>query len=123
MKTIVNENGEIIDVESKNELIIRELNEVGTRFEEYEQMQEQLDYLKEQIETWELSHRDIIMETLKKNNVKSLKTNSRTYSYIPESTKRSLDIERLKDDGIYENYLKLTRTKESLRITRRNKHD
>lgn len=119
MKTIINENGEVVDVETKNEIVLRELQEVGTTFEEYEQMQEQLDYLKEQIETWEISHKDIIMDAMKRNDVKKIQTDSRTYSYIPETTKKSLDIERLKEDGVYDRYLKLSRTKESLRITRR----
>ena len=119
MKTIINENGEVVDVETKNEIVLRELQEVGTTFEEYEQMQEQLDYLKEQIETWEISHKDIIMDAMKRNDVKKIQTDSRTYSYIPEATKKSLDIERLKEDGVYDRYLKLSRTKESLRITRR----
>lgn len=121
MKTIINENGEIVDIEDKNEIVLRQLQEVGTFIEEYEQMLDQLDYLKEQIETWDISHRDIIMNVLKRNNKKSLKTGSRTYTYVPETVKKSLDIERLKEDGVYDNYLKLSRTKESLRITRRNK--
>lgn len=119
MKPIVNENGEVEMVETKNEIVLRELQEVGTTFEEYEQMQDQLDYLKEQIETWEISHRDIIMDALKRNNVKSLKTNSRTYTYVSETTQTRLDTDRLKEDGTYYKYLKLVPTKESLRITKR----
>lgn len=119
MKTIINENGEVVDVETKNEIVLRKLYEAGTSLTEFEQMLDQLDYIKEQIETWEITHRDDFLAVMKECDVNKIQTQTRTYSRIPETTKKTLDIERLKEDGVYDRYLKLSRTKESLRITRR----
>lgn len=119
MKTIIDQNGEIVEVEETNELMVRELTELGTNLAAYDELDEQLSYIKEQMEQWEIANRENILNVMKANGEKTIRTPKRTYSFIPETTKKVLDIERLKKDGIYDNYLKLTKSKENLRITRR----
>ena len=117
MKQIVdNETGEIIEVEETFELVEKELNEVGVNYEEYFDKQIQLKTLKEQMEIWEQKNRDIVQMIFEKYNIKSLKTEFGTISYIPESIQKKVDTERLKEAGLYEKYLKLTPVKAHLMI-------
>lgn len=120
MKQIIdNDTGEVIEVEESNELMVRELYELGTDLEAYDELEEQALYIQEQLELWKYQNRENIKNVLKKHNQKNIKTSSRTYTIIEEGIRKSIDTERLKADGIYDNYVKLTPTKESLRITRR----
>lgn len=120
MKTIIDQNtGEVIEVEETNELMVRELYELGTDLEKYDELEEQALYIQEQLEIWKYQNRENIKNVLKKHNQKNIKTSSRTYTIIDEGIRKSVDTDRLKEDGIYEKYIKLTPTKESLRITRR----
>lgn len=120
MKTIIDQDtGELIEVEETNELMVRELYELGTDLEKYDELEEQALYIQEQLEIWKYKNRENIKSVLKKHNQKSIKTPSRNYTIIDEGIRKSVDTERLKADGIYEKYLKLTPTKETLRITRR----
>lgn len=122
MKTIVDsETGEILEVEETYEIVQRELNEVGVNYEEYFEKQIQYKALKEQMEIWEHSNRDVIQKIFEKHNIKSLKTDYGTISYVGESVQKRIDTDRLKNDGLYDNYLKLVPTKAHLMIKAKEK--
>lgn len=117
MKQIIdNDTGEVIEVEETHDLVIKELNEVGINYEEYFDKQIQLKTLKEQMEIWEQKHRDSIQKVFEKYNIKSLKTEYGTISYVEDSTQKRVDNDRLKQDGLYEKYLKLVPVKAHLMI-------
>lgn len=120
MKTIIDqETGEVIDVETTNEVMVRELFELGTNLEIYDELEEQAEYIKEQIELWKFANRENIKNILKKHNKKSVETSYRKYTIVEEGVVKSVDTERLKEDGIYENYLKLSPRKEFLKVMRK----
>ena len=117
MKQIIdNDTGEVIEVEETFDLVEKELNEVGVNYEEYFDKQIQLKTLKEQMEIWEQKHRDSIQKVFEKYNIKSLKTEYGTISYVEDSTQKRVDNDRLKQDGLYEKYLKLVPVKAHLMI-------
>ena len=122
MKTIIdNETGELIEVEETTELVERELNEVGVNYEEYFDKQIQYKALKEQMEMWEQENREVIQKVFEKYNIKSLKTEYGSISYIAESSQKRVDTDRLKEDGLYEKYLKIIPTKAHLMIKAKEK--
>lgn len=122
MKQIIdNDTGEVIEVEETYEIVQRELNEVGVDYEEYFEKQIQFKALKEQMEIWEQKNRDVIQKIFEKHNIKSLKTEEGTISYIEEGIQKRVDTERLKQDGLYEMYLKLVPTKAHLMIKAKEK--
>ena len=117
MKQIIdNDTGEVIEVEETFDLVEKELNDVGVNYEEYFDKQIQLKTLKEQMEIWEQKHRDSIQKVFEKYNIKSLKTEYGTISYVEDSTQKRVDNDRLKQDGLYEKYLKLVPVKAHLII-------
>ena len=117
MKQIIdNDTGEVIEVEETFDLVEKELNEVGVNYEEYFDKQIQLKTLKEQMEIWEQKHRDSIQKIFEKYNIKSLKTEYGTISYVEDSIQKRVDNDRLKQDGLYERYLKLVPVKAHLMI-------
>ena len=122
MKQIIdNDTGEVIEVEETYEIVQRELNEVGVDYEEYFEKQIQFKALKEQMEIWEQKNRDVIQKIFEKHNIKSLKTEEGTISYIGDGIQKRVDTERLKQDGLYEMYLKLVPTKAHLMIKAKEK--
>lgn len=113
MKTIINEEtGELIEVEEENELIEKKLYEVGAIdentndfLEEYLMYQEKYEILKH-----------ALLKAMKENGIKSWKNDYFTATYKEESTQKRVDNDRLKQDGLYEKYLKLVPVKENLQI-------
>ena len=104
-----------------NKIMVRQALELGVDFDKYEELKEQADYIKEQIEIWEYQSREKIKEVLKKNNAKSLQTPYRTYSLVGESTRQTIDSKRLKEDypDLFNEYSKETIVKEHLAIRER----
>lgn len=113
MKQIINnETGEIIEVEEDNELVEKKLYEVGAIDKNTFDFLEQYQTVVEQYEIFKYK----LMLAMKENNIKSWKNDYFTATYKEEGTRKSVDIDRLKKDGLYDNYLKLSTTKESLMI-------
>lgn len=116
MKRIIDdETGEILEVEDKNELAQRKLYEVGAIDErtndflnDYFEMQEQYEIFKEKLQ-----------EAMIKNNIKSWKNKYFTATLKDSQIKKVIDTERLKEDGIYDKYLRLTEAKASVSIRRK----
>lgn len=122
MKQIIdNDTGEVIEVEETYDIVQRELNEVGVNYEEYFDKQIQFKALKEQMEMWEQNNRDNIQKIFEKHHIKSLKTEYGSISYVPEGIQKRVDNDRLKEDGLYEKYLKVIPTKAHLIIKAREK--
>lgn len=114
-KIIDDETGEIIEVEEENEIAERKLYEVGA-IDEYTN-----DFLNDYFEL--LEQYDIFKEKLQdamiKNNIKSWKTKYFTATLKDAQTKKQVDVERLKHDGIYDKYLRLIEVKPSIAIRRK----
>ena len=122
MKKIVNqETGEIEEVEETYELVAKEINPLIT--DEFLEKLEMLEALEQQIEMFKTEHKEQIKEVFKKYDIKSFKNDYITITYVPETMQKRVDNQRLKDDGIYENYLKFVPVKESIRITKKGKND
>lgn len=117
MKTIVDaDTGEIVEVEETTELVARDLADVGVNYEDYFEMELKAKALKEQMEIWEWSKRDAIKEVFKKHGIKSFKCEEGSITYVEERLQKRVDNDRLKQDGMYEKYLKLVPVKEHLVI-------
>ena len=117
MKTIVDaDTGEIVEVEETTEIVARDLADVGVNYEDYFEMELKAKALKEQMEIWEWSKRDAIKEVFKKHGIKSFKCEEGSITYVEERLQKRVDNDRLKQDGVYEKYLKLVPVKEHLVI-------
>lgn len=122
MKTIIDqETGEVIEVEEKQELVAKEMNALIT--DDFVEQLEQLDYLEQQIKMFKTKNKEKIKEIFKKYNIKSFKNDYITITYVDGGMKKALDIERLKDDGVYDKYVMLKPYEEQIRITKKGKND
>lgn len=112
MKTIVNENGEVLEVEETNEIAERKLYEVGAIDKNT------FDFINDYIEVSERYEifKEKLLKAMKDNGIKSWKNDYFTATVKEESIQKRVDTDRLKEDGLYESYLKLVPTKESLQI-------
>lgn len=113
MKTIIdNETGELIEVEEKNELVEKKLYEVGAIDQETFEMLVSYQYYKEQYEEFIYK----LKKAFEENGIKKWETDDFTATFKEESLQKRVDTERLKEDGLYEQYLKLVPVKSSLQI-------
>lgn len=111
--------GELVDEETNrftNEIAKVEVNALLT--DEVYDMIEQYMIAKATYDNWVAQHDEAIMNIMKSAGVKTLKTDYITLSYVSPSVRKTLDAKRLKEEhpDIYEEYLKETEVKESLRI-------
>lgn len=65
--------------------------------------------------------KETIIELFKEYEVKSFECDKFVLIYKPETTKNQVDVKKLKEDGLYNKYLKSVPVKESLAI--RMKYD
>lgn len=113
MKQIIDaESGEIIEIDDANELAEKRLYEVGAINEDTADFIEEYLTIKERFEMFE----HVLKKAMIDNGIKTWKNDYFTASIREESTQTRLDVERLKEDGIYDRYLKLVPVKESLSI-------
>lgn len=118
-KIIDNDTGEIIEVEEGNELVERKLFEVGAIDEKTYEFLEQYLTIHEQYEIFKYK----LLQAMKENGIKSWKNDYFTATVKEESIQKRVDSERLKEDGLYEKYLKLIPVKESLMIKFKEKNN
>lgn len=111
-KIIDNETGEVIEVEESNDLVERKLFEVGAIDEATFDFLEQYLTIQEQYEIFRYK----LEEAFKKNNIKKWENNYFIVNFQEESTQKRVDTDRLKEDGIYDKYLKLVPVKERITI-------
>lgn len=101
--------------EDKKELITKDMNAIVNEEELLDKLY-QLEALEEQIGIWKQEHKEAIMEVFKKYNIKTYKNEYMTISYIPATTRKSVDTQKLKDAGLYEEFCKESEVKESIRV-------
>ena len=120
MKRIIDDlTGEVIEVEEENEIAERKLHEVGVVSEQIIEMILQYQRYKEEFEIFKFK----LQQAMKENGIKTWKTDDFTASLKSESIRKQVDTDRLKQDGLYEKYLKLVPSKESLVIKFKGKED
>lgn len=113
MKRVIDaESGEVIEMEDSNEIAEKRLYEVGAINEDTADFIEQYLTIKEQYEMF----KHVLEKAMVDNNIKTWSNDYFMASVREESTQVRLDVERLKEDGIYDKYLKLVPVKESLSI-------
>lgn len=113
MKSIIdNETGEIIEVETENEIAERKLYEVGAIDKETYEMLENYKYYQEQYETFKYT----LEKAMRENGIKKWDNDYFTATVKEDSTQKRVDVDRLKEDGLYDNYLKLVYSKGGLQI-------
>ena len=116
-------DGELVEKPDTNALMLRELREVGVDLAEYDELEAQAEYIKEQIELWIFNHREAIKTIMKANGEKTIRTPDRTYSLVPSGFNKRLDTDKakrhLEEEGVLEDYMLYTERQEQLRITKR----
>ena len=113
MKTIINqETGELIEVEEANEIATRTLYEVGAITEETADFIEKYLTIKQQFEMFKFA----LEKAMRENGIKSWKNDLFNATIKEESMQKRVDTERLKEEGLYDKYLKLVPVKSSLQI-------
>lgn len=118
MKTIVDrDTGEIVEVEEANEIAERKLMDAGAITEQTRDFIEQYLTIQDQWDTF----RYVLEKAMRENGIKSWKTDDFTFTLKEESIQKRVDTERLKEDGIYDKYLKLVNVKGGLQIRKGNK--
>lgn len=98
-----------------NELINAEINELYTKEDidflvEFEEMNAKVKLMKKEKD-------EKLIEIFKKYNVKSFKNDRIEMIYIAPTTRKTIDVEALKAQGLYDSFLKESPVKESIRIT------
>lgn len=106
------ETGEVIEVQDNNELVEQKLYEVGAIDE---QTSDFLNDYFEMLERYEI-FKEKLQEAMIKNGIKKWENDYFVASVRDESIQKRVDIERMKNDGIYEKYVKLVNVKPSLSI-------
>lgn len=106
------ETGEIEEVESQNELIEKKLYEVGAIDKETFEMLSMYQYYEQQMEIFKYK----LQKAMEENGIKKWDNDYFTATLTEETLRKSVDTQKLKDDGIYEKHLKLSPVKAGMRI-------
>lgn len=109
------DTGEVIEVQDTNELVEQKLYEVGAIDE---QTSDFLNDYFEMVERYEI-FKEKLQEAMIRNGIKKWENDYFIATIRDESVQKRVDTERLKNDGIYEKYLKLVNVKPSLAIRTR----
>lgn len=113
MKQIIdNETGEVIEVANENELVEKKLYEIGIINDEIMEEISKALYYKEWIETFKYQ----LEKAMRENGIKKWDNDSFTATLKEETIQKRVDNERLKEDGLYEKYLKLVPVKASMML-------
>ena len=112
MKQIINENGEIVEVETENEIAERKLTEVGAIDKNtYDFLEEYLTY-QERYETFKY----LLEKAMRENGIKSWKNDYFTATIKEDSVQTRVDTNLLKSSGLYEQFSKTVPVKGGLQI-------
>lgn len=113
MKTIIDQNtGEVIEVETSNEIAERKLVEVGAITEETYEMLASFKYYQDQYELFKYQ----LEKAMKENNIKKWDNDYFTATIKEDSIQKRVDTEQLKEKGLYESNLKLVPVKGGLTV-------
>lgn len=114
--------GEMIDKPDENALILNQSKEVQNAIDLFEELMEQKEYIEAQLETWQKTYDNQIIELLKMNNAKKLTTKYYIYTLVGEQQNvQRLDTKALKEKEpeIYNQYSVFSNRAEYLRKTKR----
>ena len=113
MKQIIdNETGEIVEVEESNEIAERKLYEIGAIDKQTFETLASYQYYKEWFETF----RYTLEKAMKENGIKKWDNEYFVATDKEDSIQKRVDTDRLKEDGLYDKYLKLVSVKGGLQI-------
>lgn len=86
-------------------------------------MYEMLEFYKQQIAMFEHQFKDKLIETLENSGSNSYSDDYVRITYVQPSIKKQVDVQKLKDEGIYEDYVKDVETKGYLKIKVKGAND
>lgn len=113
MKTIVDaETGEVIEIEEANEVTTKLFTDLGVIDKETYEILDSFLYYKEQYELF----RHKLEEAMDEHNIKKWDNDYFTATNKSDSLQKRVDTERLKEDGLYQKYLKLVPVKGGVQI-------
>lgn len=83
------------------------------------EVMKELQAFNEQKAAMELKEKRIkeaILQAMEENNIKSFENDFVLIKYIPQTTRKSVDTAKMKDEGVYEIYLKESEVKSQVRL-------
>lgn len=84
------------------------------------EVMKELQTFNEQKAAMELKEKRIkeaILQAMEENNIKSFENDFVSIKYIPQTKRKSVDTAKMKDEGVYEIYLKESEVKSQVRLT------
>lgn len=84
------------------------------------EVMKELQAFNEQKAAMELKEKRIkeaILQAMEENNIKSFENDFVSIKYIPQTTRKSIDTAKMKDEGVYDVYLKESAVKSQVRLT------
>lgn len=84
------------------------------------EVMKELQTFNEQKAAMELKEKRIkeaILQAMEENNIKSFENDFVSIKYIPQTTRKSVDTAKMKEEGVYEVYLKESAVKSQVRLT------
>ena len=61
--------------------------------------------------------KEAILQAMEENNIKSFENDFVSIKYIPQTTRKSVDTAKMKEEGVYDVYLKESEVKSQVRLT------
>lgn len=61
--------------------------------------------------------KEAILQAMEENNIKSFENDFVSIKYIPQATRKSVDTAKMKEEGVYDVYLKESEVKSQVRLT------
>ena len=84
------------------------------------EVMKELQAFNEQKAAMELKEKRIkeaILQAMEENNIKSFENDFVSIKYIPQTTRKSVDTAKMKEEGVYDVYLKESTVKSQVRLT------
>lgn len=84
------------------------------------EVMKELQAFNEQKAAMELKEKRIkeaILQAMEENNIKSFENDFVSIKYIPPTTRKSVDTAKMKEEGVYDVYLKESSVKSQVRLT------
>ena len=108
------ETGEVEEnqADMRNDLIEKKMFEVGAIDKETFEMISMYLYYEQQIDLLKYK----LQKAMEENGIKKWDNDYFTATLTEETLRKSVDTQKLKDDGLYEKYLKLSHIKAGIRI-------
>lgn len=114
---IDNDTGEIVEAEDKNEIALKETNEI-INYEQLYDFYEQKQYIEEQIKLMTAKAKPELIAYIKAHGNKPIKYHDLTISYRKGYMKTNFDSKKFKEDNeeLYNKYTHLTGIDETISV-------